>query len=193
MAMAENIRIPRDQIPRYKYILQIYSETALDDARINMVVTAGDIELIKRVVDSITPPKELPPGALEELAFYGVMTSDPNDVDFLKKHPELCERCGWCCRNCNIEIRGDDILRLGSTDGIDYDKGDSFKMRVPCMYLKDNLCSVYEKRPNSCSTYPIGLKGGRLVVQRTLECKYIFNLLVQKVMGFCEIIIKNGE
>ena len=40
-----------------------------------------------------------------------------------------CLRCGWCCKSINP---------------FDLDE---------CPYLKDNLCSIYENRPNVCKIH----------------------------------------
>ena len=45
-----------------------------------------------------------------------------------------CDKCGECCRNLNTsELYAD----LDSGDG-------------SCIYLKGNLCSIYDKRPKKC-------------------------------------------
>ncbi|MEG0181109.1 MAG: YkgJ family cysteine cluster protein [Peptostreptococcaceae bacterium] len=46
-----------------------------------------------------------------------------------------CERCGSCCRN----ISKSDLYK-------ELDRGDGV-----CKFLKDNLCSIYEKRPLICN------------------------------------------
>lgn len=45
-----------------------------------------------------------------------------------------CDRCGWCCRNLDKS----DLYK-------DLDRGDG-----TCIYLKGNLCSIYETRPLKC-------------------------------------------
>lgn len=45
-----------------------------------------------------------------------------------------CEKCGQCCRHLN---RSDIYKELDRGDGV-------------CIYLKDNLCSIYETRPILC-------------------------------------------
>lgn len=45
-----------------------------------------------------------------------------------------CEKCGQCCRHLD---RSDIYKELNRGDGI-------------CIYLKDNLCSIYETRPILC-------------------------------------------
>ena len=45
-----------------------------------------------------------------------------------------CDKCGICCKS----LAGHPIYK-------DLDRGDG-----TCMYLKDNLCSIYEQRPILC-------------------------------------------
>lgn len=45
-----------------------------------------------------------------------------------------CDKCGQCCRNLN---RSDLYASLHNGDGI-------------CRYLRNDLCSIYEKRPLLC-------------------------------------------
>ena len=45
-----------------------------------------------------------------------------------------CDKCGICCKS----LAGIPIYK-------DLDRGDG-----TCMYLKDNLCSIYEQRPILC-------------------------------------------
>lgn len=81
-----------------------------------------------------------------------------------------CTGCGKCCTgspgyvwvteneiiaiaeylNISIQDFSDNYLRL---------VGDRFSLResvqtYDCLFLKDNKCSIYEKRPNQCRTYP---------------------------------------
>lgn len=45
-----------------------------------------------------------------------------------------CDMCGKCCKNLNLSEVYSDL-----------DRGDGV-----CKYLKDNLCSIYDKRPLKC-------------------------------------------
>jgi Fe-S-cluster containining protein len=46
-----------------------------------------------------------------------------------------CSRCGLCCR------------KLKGIPGLsEYDRGDGV-----CRYLENNLCKIYEKRPDICN------------------------------------------
>ena len=46
-----------------------------------------------------------------------------------------CDKCGECCRHVNL------IPEL-----VEYDDGTG-----ACKYLHNNLCSIYETRPNICN------------------------------------------
>jgi Fe-S-cluster containining protein len=51
---------------------------------------------------------------------------------------DRCLKCGQCCRY---------VIRDGNK---------FIKTGIPCIYLtKDNLCSIYEHRPNTCHTIDI--------------------------------------
>lgn len=45
-----------------------------------------------------------------------------------------CDKCGECCRNLN---KSELYKELNRGDGT-------------CVYLKDNICSIYEERPLLC-------------------------------------------
>ena len=50
----------------------------------------------------------------------------------------LCTQCGACCR------------KAGEWGGADY--GLPIKEDGSCAHLKDNLCSIYETRPDVCNS-----------------------------------------
>lgn len=190
--LIDAIRISKDSIPPYDWILEIYNEKQLDDVRIGMVVVDDDKKLIQRVVDALEVVGDIDEKGIYELVFYAVMTNDPNDIQFLERHPELCERCGWCCRTLGIQVVPEDILIMGDASGVKYVGNDEFRIILPCKYQnEDGTCSIYDKRPSSCRTYPLNVKNGKLIIQRTLHCPFIFNFLVQKSMGFIDKALKS--
>ncbi len=79
-----------------------------------------------------------------------------------------CTLCGDCCRNRVIPLYEEDIERLKSagyedfyesTDSIEFElTGAPYKMKLrkdgSCIFLEDNMCSVYEIRPDTCRRYP---------------------------------------
>lgn len=120
---------------------------------------------------------------LMEIIFICVIGNDSNDVKFVSKHGELCERCGWCCKNCKpIKVRPDEVPKIGSMDNLEIGDEDYFIMKVPCIYQNsENKCTIYDNRPDSCETFPISVNNGSLVVQRDINCYFIYNFLINKV------------
>jgi len=75
-----------------------------------------------------------------------------------------CTACGNCCKHLCPAISKEDLKNLSSGLGMEPAKivekytetieGElSFKL-LPCAFLKENKCSIYEHRPESCSSYP---------------------------------------
>jgi Fe-S-cluster containining protein len=79
-----------------------------------------------------------------------------------------CTTCGNCCREISPVLEDEDIERLSRGLGISYG---NFKERFlvkddknysegfifnkkPCPFLKRNLCSYYELRPEACRSFP---------------------------------------
>lgn len=87
-----------------------------------------------------------------------------------------CQRCGWCCRNININVSYSDVLRwtkekrfdiLGEISYIDHkdSKKRGFYItktvtapKSACPYLTTenglSSCSIYSTRPRSCTEFP---------------------------------------
>ena len=128
----------------------------------------------------MTPEQEQ---ALREAAAAGRGVKDqfrkwkrkpPKDLDaqFHAAHEAAFERndcltCGNCCRTTSPIIRERDLdrlakhLRMRPGDLIDQhlrmdEDGDWVFREAPCPFLdlNDNLCSVYEHRPQACREYP---------------------------------------
>ena len=75
-----------------------------------------------------------------------------------------------------------------STRYIDFDTAAAVdewgKLRhKPCVFLRDNLCSVYTQRPESCRTYPALTPDFRWTLAETIEgasiCPIIYNTLIE--------------
>lgn len=80
-----------------------------------------------------------------------------------------CTTCGNCCRSLHVYVTPTDIDRLKpyietlqpdiATHLLDHasakahDEWARFHHQ-PCVFLKNNLCSVYESRPDTCRAYP---------------------------------------
>jgi Fe-S-cluster containining protein len=81
-------------------------------------------------------------------------------------HQFECTQCGKCCKwEGVVNLTPEDIERLAKHEGVEKseyiekytnggkilkDKDDSKE----CVYLKDNKCSVWEKKPEQCDKYP---------------------------------------
>ena len=77
-----------------------------------------------------------------------------------------CTSCGNCCRSLMINVDADDAERLSGHLKI---SGESFyntyveqssegslavMNAIPCHFLSDNKCTVYEARPAECREFP---------------------------------------
>lgn len=104
-----------------------------------------------------------------------------------------CTACANCCREIKLCLKKDDIANMAS--GLKISPADFIKKylqpgesegeylfnRLPCPFLKDNLCSAYNFRPNSCRSYPhLHLKGfvsrSISVVNNCAFCPIAFNV-----------------
>jgi Fe-S-cluster containining protein len=109
-----------------------------------------------------------------------------------------CTACGNCCREISPVLDDEDIERLSRGLGIssgnfkerflvkddnDYSEGFIFNKR-PCPFLKGNVCSYYELRPEDCRSFPHLHKEEfvfRLidVVENCAVCPIVFNVYEQ--------------
>jgi len=79
-----------------------------------------------------------------------------------------CTACANCCREMRPTFSEEEIDRVACRLGIErqqfietyLERSESNSENpwqpraIPCPFLKDNLCSVYEERPAECSGYP---------------------------------------
>ncbi len=105
-----------------------------------------------------------------------------------------CTTCANCCREGEAGITTRDIERLAKFIGVTTKEFRlNYTMRADddelilkrtegagCVFLKDNLCTVYEARPRSCANYPHLVRGDGSIASRMWY-------LVDRV-GFCPIM-----
>ena len=109
-----------------------------------------------------------------------------------------CTTCGNCCREISPVLEHEDIERLSRGLGIssehfkerflvkddkNYSEGFIFNKK-PCPFLKGNVCSHYELRPEDCRSFPHLHKEEfvfRLigVVENCDVCPIVFNVYEQ--------------
>ncbi len=104
-----------------------------------------------------------------------------------------CTQCGNCCRSLMITLEKADTTRLSKHLGItkeDFEKKFVEKSaedqtnifnKIPCHFLDENKCTVYEARPNDCREFPHLHKPGftsRLfsVIDNYGRCPIVFNV-----------------
>ena len=108
-----------------------------------------------------------------------------------------CTQCANCCRVATTQVTERDLEHLSRFLGIkpavlarDYTEETADEGRIlkrnenGCIFLKDNLCSVYEARPQTCQLFPHLVKGnGSLqsrmwhMPDRAVYCPIVFNSL----------------
>lgn len=116
--------------------------------------------------------------------FISIMSQLNNEID--------CSQCGNCCRQNLPVLDNRDIERISESIGIGTDdfineylhkftgKDVYIMNRIPCPFLKGNVCSVYEERFDSCRVYPQLLSYSNIVsvgnlIRNTAICPIIFN------------------
>lgn len=77
-----------------------------------------------------------------------------------------CTKCGNCCAKICPSITGNDINRLSKRLNIpaeevqkqytefDEEEGELFFKDIPCSFLKDKKCTIYDDRPEDCRSFP---------------------------------------
>lgn len=105
-----------------------------------------------------------------------------------------CTECGNCCHSLVPAVTEEEISRLAALDNItpeeyslnhledDNFARTKFLKAIPCRYLDEKICSIYDLRPNECRSYPHLHKRG--FVYRTLSvisnygiCPIVFNVM----------------
>jgi hypothetical protein len=108
-----------------------------------------------------------------------------------------CRECGNCCRVATTQISERDVEQVARGLGMkkgeflrDYtDKTDDEGLilrrnKDGCVFLKGNLCSIYEFRPTACQLFPHLVKGNGSLLSRmwhmpdrAVYCPIVYNTL----------------
>jgi Fe-S-cluster containining protein len=132
--------------------------------------------------------------------FLKGMDSDKVDRIVHKLNEELtteidCQECGNCCQSLRPTVSNAEIERLSKIESISkvdfmhkfVEKDDSeedckYLKAIPCQYLNDKSCTIYEDRPKDCRSYPHTHK--KDFTSRTFEmidnyeiCPIVYNLV----------------
>jgi uncharacterized protein len=90
----------------------------------------------------------------------------PDDIDALikalsKKYFALidCTQCANCCRSLQMEFNKSELHAIAKTLGQSIEafqkrSMSEGKVNPPCPMLNGRLCSIYENRPDVCSSFP---------------------------------------
>lgn len=119
---------------------------------------------------------------IDERAFQNVVLEVSKRID--------CTTCARCCKTLVPGFSDEDIdriakhLSLSRKEFIQYylrkrDKKEYEMRQVPCLFLKDNKCSLYDVRPTVCKSYPkLSTKSNSYeVVSNTRICPIVFNVI----------------
>ncbi len=104
-----------------------------------------------------------------------------------------CTQCANCCRVTDVGITDRDVEKLAKFIGVTKeefirdstarDESDQLILKRTekgCVFLKDNLCTVYEGRPQNCANFPHLVRGAGSIDSRMWQ-------LVDRV-EFCPIV-----
>ena len=83
--------------------------------------------------------------------------------EFEKEH---CVKCGNCCRSFEkFQITKRELKQIAQHLNITWQEllkrlhtrliGDKCYIKQPCIFLKDNICTIYEIRPWNCRAFPM--------------------------------------
>jgi len=117
-----------------------------------------------------------------------------------------CTTCANCCRVSEVEITDRDVDKLAKFLGMTREEfirdstqqsesGELILKRTEsgCVFLEDNLCSVYEARPQNCANFPHLVRGAGSIasrmwrlVERAEYCPIVYNWMekVKEDIGF---------
>jgi Fe-S-cluster containining protein len=115
-----------------------------------------------------------------------------------------CRTCANCCRSQHPTFSRPEVQRIAAYLGItteelrrryltsDADSGKYITRELPCPFLEDNLCIIYEVRPAVCAGYPHLQRNFRSRLWQTIDnaavCPIVYNVLerLKNSLGFRE-------
>ena len=115
-----------------------------------------------------------------------------------------CRTCANCCRSQHPTFSRPEVQRIAAYLGItveelrrryltsDADSGKYITRELPCPFLENNLCAIYEVRPAVCAGYPHLHRNFRSRLWQTIDnaaiCPIVYNVLesLKNRLGFRE-------
>ncbi len=101
-----------------------------------------------------------------------------------------CRTCANCCKTRHpLFSRAAAELRARYLE-IDQEAAKYITRELPCPFLKDNLCTIYDVRPSVCAGYPHLHRNFRNRLWQTVDnaetCPIVFNVLerLKRRLGF---------
>ncbi len=140
---------------------------------------------------------------IEEISrkFFGrLFKRPPRDIDSQIREMDEevfsgidCTRCANCCKTISPVFKNRDIIRLAEHFRVrpsifteKYlmmdEEGDYVLKSTPCPFLNsDNLCTVYQVRPQACSSYPHtgtlpASKSVNLLIKNSAVCPAVYEI-----------------
>jgi Fe-S-cluster containining protein len=126
---------------------------------------------------------------LSDYRLHGIVRQETQDV---WGHID-CRNCANCCKTRHPVFSRTEVQRiaefLGMTPAelrahyleVDSEVAKYITRQLPCPFLKDNLCSIYDVRPSVCAGYPHLHRNFRNRLWQTIDnaetCPIVFNVL----------------
>jgi Fe-S-cluster containining protein len=126
---------------------------------------------------------------LSDYRLHGIVRQATQDV---WAHID-CRDCANCCKTRHPVFSRAEVQRIAEYLGmtaaelrthhleVDQEVAKYVTRQLPCPFLKDNLCSIYDVRPSVCSGYPHLHRNFRNRLWQTIDnaetCPIVFNVL----------------